>query len=161
MPRCTSAAGLTQCAPRRSQVSSSDSREVRSWAPALDSTAAMRIAIHTTRCNSSWLAPLAACTAMPWEMVTSAASPPTSAPYTIRHPDGWCGSVSKSATPRSRCWVQLSTPTLMIQGESDSCGPPKESEGLDDFFTRGHRRILIDGVGHFPTLKRQTRQPPR
>lgn len=44
----------------------------------------------------------------------------------------------------------LSTPTLMIQGESDSCDAPKESEGLDAFFTRGYRRILIDGVGHFP-----------
>lgn len=44
----------------------------------------------------------------------------------------------------------LSTPTLMIQGESDSCDAPKESDGLDGFFTRGYRRILIDGVGHFP-----------
>jgi pimeloyl-ACP methyl ester carboxylesterase len=44
----------------------------------------------------------------------------------------------------------LSTPTLMIQGESDSCDAPKESEGLDDLFTQGYQRILIDGVGHFP-----------
>jgi pimeloyl-ACP methyl ester carboxylesterase len=44
----------------------------------------------------------------------------------------------------------LTTPTLMIQGASDFCDAPKQSEGLDRFFTRGYRRLLIDGVGHFP-----------
>jgi pimeloyl-ACP methyl ester carboxylesterase len=44
----------------------------------------------------------------------------------------------------------LSTPTLMIQGESDFCDAPKESEGLDDLFTQGYQRNLIDRVGHFP-----------
>jgi pimeloyl-ACP methyl ester carboxylesterase len=43
----------------------------------------------------------------------------------------------------------LSIPTLMIQGEADSCDAPEESEGLDRFFTRGYRRILIRGAGHF------------
>jgi pimeloyl-ACP methyl ester carboxylesterase len=44
----------------------------------------------------------------------------------------------------------LSTPTLMIQGASDSCDAPKESEGLDQFFVGGYQRLLLDGVGHFP-----------
>ena len=44
----------------------------------------------------------------------------------------------------------LSTPTLMIQGASDFCDAPEESEGLNRFFTGGYRRLLIDGVGHFP-----------
>ncbi len=44
----------------------------------------------------------------------------------------------------------LSTPTLMIQGASDSCDAPKESEGLDQFFIGGYQRLLLDGVGHFP-----------
>ena len=38
----------------------------------------------------------------------------------------------------------------MIQGEFDYCDAPKKSEGLDDFFTGGYRRIMINGVGHFP-----------
>jgi pimeloyl-ACP methyl ester carboxylesterase len=44
----------------------------------------------------------------------------------------------------------LSSPTLMIQGGSDFCDPPSESEGLEAYFTRGYRRVLLDGVGHFP-----------
>jgi len=44
----------------------------------------------------------------------------------------------------------LSTPTLMIQGGADSCAGPSESEGLDSCFTGGYRRVVLDGVGHFP-----------
>jgi len=44
----------------------------------------------------------------------------------------------------------LSPPTLMIQGASDSCDAPQESEGLDKFFVGGYQRLLLDGVGHFP-----------
>ena len=45
---------------------------------------------------------------------------------------------------------RLSTPTLMIQGASDFCDAPRESEGLDSFFTGCYQRLLLDGVGHFP-----------
>ncbi len=44
----------------------------------------------------------------------------------------------------------LSIPTLMIQGESDFCDAPKQSEGLDPYFTRGYRRVVLEGIGHFP-----------
>ena len=44
----------------------------------------------------------------------------------------------------------LSTPTLMIQGASDFCDAPKDSEGLERFFGRAYRRVLLDEVGHFP-----------
>jgi pimeloyl-ACP methyl ester carboxylesterase len=44
----------------------------------------------------------------------------------------------------------LSTPTLMIQGGSDFCDDPKESEGLEKYFIGGYRRLVLDGVGHFP-----------
>jgi len=44
----------------------------------------------------------------------------------------------------------LSTPTLMVQGGSDYCDPPAHSEGLEDHFTGHYRRVVIDGVGHFP-----------
>jgi pimeloyl-ACP methyl ester carboxylesterase len=42
------------------------------------------------------------------------------------------------------------TPALMIQGLSDNCDPPGESEGLEGFFTGGYRRVLLENVGHFP-----------
>jgi pimeloyl-ACP methyl ester carboxylesterase len=44
----------------------------------------------------------------------------------------------------------ISTPTLMIQGNADMCDPPSESEGQERYFTGGYRRLLLDGVGHFP-----------
>ncbi len=44
----------------------------------------------------------------------------------------------------------LSTPTLMIQGDSDFCEIPKESDGLDDLFTGGYHREVLTGTGHFP-----------
>jgi len=44
---------------------------------------------------------------------------------------------------------KISVPTLMIQGGSDFCDSPKESEGQEKYFTGGYRRIVIDGAGHF------------
>ncbi|MGD0514234.1 MAG: alpha/beta hydrolase [Terriglobales bacterium] len=44
----------------------------------------------------------------------------------------------------------ISTPTLMLQGGVDMCDPPSESEGQERYFTSGYRRVLLDGVGHFP-----------
>ena len=44
---------------------------------------------------------------------------------------------------------QVSVPTLMIQGGSDFCDSPQESEGQESWFTGGYRRIVIDGAGHF------------
>jgi pimeloyl-ACP methyl ester carboxylesterase len=38
----------------------------------------------------------------------------------------------------------------MIQGASDFCDAPKDSEGLERFFGRAYRRVLLDEVGHFP-----------
>ena len=45
---------------------------------------------------------------------------------------------------------RLSTPALMIQGASDCCDAPKESEGQDEFFGGGYQRLLLEGVAHFP-----------
>ena len=44
----------------------------------------------------------------------------------------------------------LSVPTLMIQGLVDGTVLPKSTEGKDAHFTRGYRRIELEGVGHFP-----------
>jgi pimeloyl-ACP methyl ester carboxylesterase len=45
---------------------------------------------------------------------------------------------------------RIATPTLMIQGADDRCDEPAGSAGQETFFTGGYRRILLDGVGHFP-----------
>ncbi len=44
----------------------------------------------------------------------------------------------------------ISVATLMIQGLSDFCDAPAESEGLEAHFTGGYQRMLLQGVGHFP-----------
>lgn len=44
----------------------------------------------------------------------------------------------------------LHTPTLMIQGVADFCDGPAESEGLEAYFLGPYKRVLLDGVGHFP-----------
>jgi pimeloyl-ACP methyl ester carboxylesterase len=44
----------------------------------------------------------------------------------------------------------INVPTLMIQGGSDFCDSPSESEGLEKFFTAGYERTVIADAGHFP-----------
>jgi pimeloyl-ACP methyl ester carboxylesterase len=44
----------------------------------------------------------------------------------------------------------LGTPALMIQGGDDRCDEPAGSADQDRWFTGGYRRIVLDGVGHFP-----------
>jgi pimeloyl-ACP methyl ester carboxylesterase len=44
----------------------------------------------------------------------------------------------------------IPAPTLMIQGIDDRCDPPSESEGQERYFVGGYRRVLLEGVGHFP-----------
>ena len=45
----------------------------------------------------------------------------------------------------------LATPALMIQGDSDFCTEPASAEGRERFFTGGYRRLVLAGVGHFPS----------
>jgi pimeloyl-ACP methyl ester carboxylesterase len=44
----------------------------------------------------------------------------------------------------------IEVPTLMIQGSSDFCDPPSESEGMDQYFGSDYERVIIEGAGHFP-----------
>ena len=39
---------------------------------------------------------------------------------------------------------------LMIQGADDRCDEPSGSANQERFFTGGYRRVVLDGVGHFP-----------
>lgn len=45
---------------------------------------------------------------------------------------------------------RINVPTLMIQGGSDSCDPPSESEGQEQYFGAGYRRVVVAEAGHFP-----------
>jgi pimeloyl-ACP methyl ester carboxylesterase len=44
----------------------------------------------------------------------------------------------------------IATPALMIQGADDRCDEPVGSENQERYFTGGYRRVLLEGVGHFP-----------
>jgi pimeloyl-ACP methyl ester carboxylesterase len=44
----------------------------------------------------------------------------------------------------------IGTPTLMIQGDADSCNPPSESADQARHFTGPYNRALLKGIGHFP-----------
>ncbi|HVU94605.1 MAG TPA: alpha/beta hydrolase [Puia sp.] len=45
----------------------------------------------------------------------------------------------------------LSTPTLVINGASDSCDPPSSFEEGDHNFVAGYELLTLDGMGHFPS----------
>jgi pimeloyl-ACP methyl ester carboxylesterase len=45
----------------------------------------------------------------------------------------------------------LALPALYIQGSDDGVNPPATSENLADKFTGPFERVLLSGVGHFPT----------
>jgi pimeloyl-ACP methyl ester carboxylesterase len=52
---------------------------------------------------------------------------------------------------------KIAIPTLVIHGGSDPCNDPSTSEGKERFLTEPYRRIVIDGVGHFPQREAPTR----
>jgi pimeloyl-ACP methyl ester carboxylesterase len=45
---------------------------------------------------------------------------------------------------------QVATPTLMIQGAADRCDEPAASADQERFSAGGYRRVVLEGVGHFP-----------
>ncbi len=44
----------------------------------------------------------------------------------------------------------LATPTLLLHGIDDRCELTETTEGAERYFTGAYRRVLMDGVGHFP-----------
>lgn len=46
--------------------------------------------------------------------------------------------------------VNLDVPTLMIQGAEDGTVLAKSTEGTDRHFSGRFRRLVLDGIGHFP-----------
>jgi pimeloyl-ACP methyl ester carboxylesterase len=51
---------------------------------------------------------------------------------------------------RLRAVETIAVPTLMIQGGDDRCDAPSTSEGQAQWFAGPYRRLVLDGVGHFP-----------
>lgn len=45
----------------------------------------------------------------------------------------------------------LELPTIFFQGELDGVNPPKATEKIGEKFTGPFERIIVPGVGHFPT----------
>lgn len=45
--------------------------------------------------------------------------------------------------------AELKTPTLVINGGSDTCDPPSAFEEMDHRFSGGYELLTLDGVGHF------------
>lgn len=46
--------------------------------------------------------------------------------------------------------VTLGVPTLLLHGLQDRCELAETTDGAGKYFTAGYRRVLLDGVGHFP-----------
>jgi pimeloyl-ACP methyl ester carboxylesterase len=44
----------------------------------------------------------------------------------------------------------IQIPTLMMQGAKDGCDEPSGSANQERFFTAAYRRVVLDGIGHFP-----------
>jgi pimeloyl-ACP methyl ester carboxylesterase len=58
---------------------------------------------------------------------------------------------SKSLEEMVKSTKTLSLPALLIHGEMDGVGPPYTSENIHEKFTGPFNRIIIPGVGHFPS----------
>ena len=46
--------------------------------------------------------------------------------------------------------LTLDVPTLLLQGLQDGVTLPETTDGAGRYFTNGYRRVLMEGVGHFP-----------
>jgi pimeloyl-ACP methyl ester carboxylesterase len=45
---------------------------------------------------------------------------------------------------------QITVPALMLHGADDACNDPATSAGKEGLFEAPYRRVVLDGVGHFP-----------
>jgi pimeloyl-ACP methyl ester carboxylesterase len=45
----------------------------------------------------------------------------------------------------------INVPTLLLHGTADRCVLPQSSDRMEQYFTAGYRRELLEGIGHFPT----------
>ena len=48
----------------------------------------------------------------------------------------------------------LHVPTVLLHGKEDGCELVQTTEGAERYFNRGYRRVLLEGVGHFPAREK-------
>ena len=58
---------------------------------------------------------------------------------------------SKWLDDKVKATKTLALPTIYFQGELDGVNPPETSEKVAEKFTGPFERIVLPGVGHFPT----------
>jgi pimeloyl-ACP methyl ester carboxylesterase len=58
---------------------------------------------------------------------------------------------SKWLDEKVKATKTLALPTIYFQGELDGVNPPRASEKIAEKFTGPFERIVLSGVGHFPT----------
>ncbi len=58
---------------------------------------------------------------------------------------------SRALTDQVKATKTLAVPTVYVQGEVDGVNPPEMSAGLASKFTGPFERLVLPGVGHFPT----------
>jgi pimeloyl-ACP methyl ester carboxylesterase len=71
--------------------------------------------------------------------------------YTVRWGEADKDPRYRDLDERAKAAPSISVPTLMIQGGADGVTLAASTAGNDQYFSGGYRRIVLDGVGHFPT----------
>lgn len=44
----------------------------------------------------------------------------------------------------------IRVPSLVLHGGADPCNDPATSDGKEHLFAGSYRRVVLDGLGHFP-----------
>ncbi|GAC1539849.1 MAG: alpha/beta hydrolase [Candidatus Velthaea sp.] len=68
---------------------------------------------------------------------------------------------SKWLDDKLKATKTLSLPTMYLQGELDGVNPPQTSQKVGEKFTGTFERIVLPGVGHFPTREEPTQVAAR
>ena len=74
--------------------------------------------------------------------------------YTVRWGEADKDPRYRDLDSRAMAAQSIKVPTLMIQGGADGVTLAATTDGKDKYFTGGYRRVVLDGVGHFPTREK-------
>jgi pimeloyl-ACP methyl ester carboxylesterase len=74
--------------------------------------------------------------------------------YTVRWGEADKDPRYRDLDSRAMAAQSIAVPALMIQGGADGVTLAATTDGKDKYFTGGYRRVVLDGVGHFPTRER-------
>jgi pimeloyl-ACP methyl ester carboxylesterase len=74
--------------------------------------------------------------------------------YTVRWGEAGKDPRYRDLDKRAIAAQSIAVPALMIQGGADGVTLAATTDGKDRYFTGGYRRVVLDGVGHFPTREK-------